>query len=64
MFQLLMLLCQRGAGVHKELGGDSTRAQTVQRDFPYRMASCSALKAGGKKEEGGDIQSDGVCLPK
>lgn len=23
-----------------------------------------STKAGGKEEEGGDVQSDGVCLPK
>lgn len=28
------------------------------------MASCSAAKAGGKKEKGGDIGIYGICLPK
>jgi len=34
-----------------------------QRDIPYHMVSCSAIKAG--EEEGRrDIQRDGFCLPK
>ena len=34
-----------------------------QRDFPYRTVSRSAYKAGGKKEEGGNVQNYSTCLP-
>jgi len=34
-----------------------------QKDIPYCMMSCSAIKAkGGKKVQ--DVQNYGVCLPK
>ena len=53
-------------GVHKELGGDTARTADPndQRDIPYHMTSRSAYKAGGRRRKRGDIQSDGVCLPK
>lgn len=49
------------------LGGDTARTgdpgwprrYSIPCDIPY-----SAIKAGVKKEEGGDVQSGGVCLPK
>lgn len=38
--------------------------QTYQRDTPYNMTSCSAIKAGVTKEEGQDVWTDVICLPK
>jgi len=35
-----------------------------QRDIPYHMMSCPAIKRGQKKKEGGDVWSDGICLLK
>ena len=40
------------------------RTPTDQRDIPYHMTSCSAYRAGGRRRKGGDIWSDGICLPK
>ena len=37
-------------------------ATADQRDIPYHTASYSAIKAGGKRRKGGDIQSDSQCL--
>lgn len=49
-------------------GGEGTQPgqqpPTAQRDVPHHVMSCPARKAGGKKEEWGDFQSDGHCLPK
>jgi len=52
--------------MHGKLGGDmaGTGDPTDQRDIPCHMTSRSAYKAGGRRRKGGDIQSDGVCLPK
>ena len=36
---------------------------TEQRDFTYRIMSCSALKAGGKKEEGGTFRVMAFVVP-
>lgn len=56
---LLALPCQRGAGVqHEQL------AKADQRDVPCHVVPCSAVRVGIKKQEGGDVQSDRVCLPK
>lgn len=44
-------------------GRGQNQHPNCQRDVPYRMASCAALKAGGKKEEGGHIRSDGIHFP-
>lgn len=38
--------------------------QAAQRDVSHHTAACLAVTAGGKEEEGGDVQGDGVCLPK
>jgi len=53
-------------GVHKKLGGDTagTTIPVDQRDIPDHTTSCSAMKSWGKRGEGGDTWSDGVCLPK
>ena len=65
IFQLLMPSQQegwRGTGSWEgtQLG---QLTQTDQRDMPDHRMSGSAYKLG-KKKEWGDVQSDGVCLPK
>jgi len=52
--------------VHEELGGGTTG--TADPNWPK---GCSmtytvmvSIKLGGKRKERGDIQSDGICLPK
>jgi len=37
---------------------------TDQRDIPYHVTPCSAIKEGRKKEDGEDVRSDVLCLPK
>jgi len=34
-----------------------------QTDMPYDMTSYSAIKCWGKKKQGWNVQSDGICLP-
>jgi len=49
-------------GVHKKLGGDTARTADPS-DIPYHITSCSAIKAGVKKEErGGRKRSELWCL--
>lgn len=65
-FQLPLLSFQRGGWGAPGAGGaqPGQLTQTGQRDVPYHMATCSAIKAVVKEQEGGDNGSDGVCLPK
>lgn len=39
-------------------------SRPMTRDVPCHMIPCSTIKTGGNKEEEGDVQSDGICLPK
>lgn len=54
-----------GCGCIKGWDGTQLRQVTPanQRDIPYCVASCPAIRAGGRGE-GGDIQRGGVCPPK
>lgn len=47
--------------VHKKLRGVTP---VDQRDIPYHVVSCSSIKYGVNKEEGWDVWSNGVCIPK
>jgi len=55
----------RSMGVHKKLGGDTvgTGDPNQPKGYPtlYDMPS---NKGWEKREEGGDVLSDGACLPK
>lgn len=52
--------------MHEELRGTEPEllAQTGETDIPYCMVSCSAIKAGVKREKWENVQSDDICLPK
>ena len=57
-FQFLVLPCQQGGwGYTRSWEGTQPGqlTQVGQRDIPYHMASCSAMTAGAKKEEGGVV---------
>ena len=63
------LSCSLCSPVSKEAGGaqeagSQQLTQTDQSDIPYYMVSCSAITAGGKREEDVDIQNDGIYLHK
>jgi len=59
---------------HQQVGWGCTRSRegtqsgqptpAGQTDMPYGMTSCSAYKVGARRRKKGDVQSDGVCLPK
>jgi len=60
-------LLVRRLGLHKKLEGDTTGTDDsgwLGSPRPCHVASCSAVKTGEKKEESGDGQRGGVCLPK
>lgn len=61
LFYFLCCPASKELGVHKKLEGD-TGDQTDQRDIPYHMAL--VIKAGVKKKEERDVQSDDICLSK
>lgn len=50
--------------VHRELGGDRTRADQTDQRYPISFDIMLSNKYGVEKEEGEDIQTDGICLPK
>lgn len=58
--------CQHGAGVDRELGGDTVRTadKTTKGISLYYMLSYSAVKSGVKKEEVGDIQKMVLVFPR
>lgn len=51
------------AGSTQGIGWADTSGAADSRDIPNHILTCSAYKAGGKKEVG-RAQSDAVCLPK